>query len=144
MAQQHYQTRDNLFAGVIREAALDDHTIRVLDDLVPLNGASHADVVEYRVEVPMRYAECVALLKDGRKVGLIEPKSFVGWSSNKPQRSLLFSNNGSHIEIGVTGPASGSMRSCIRNIILEAANACSSDTLRRFIGVDGGLLYLPA
>jgi malate synthase len=144
MAQQHYQTHDKLFAGVVRGAALDDHTIRILDDLLPLNGASHADVVEYRVEVPMRYAECVALLKDGRKIGFSEPRSFVGWSSNKPERSLLFNNNGTHIEIGVTGAASDSVRSCIRNIVLEAANACCNGTLRRFIGIDGGLLYLPA
>ena len=41
-----------------------------LDQAIPLKGASHADVVSYSVEIPMRYAEVLATLADGSKVKL--------------------------------------------------------------------------
>ncbi len=70
------------------DAGLLQNTARILDDLIPLRGASHADVVEYRVEIPMRYAECHALLTDGRKVRLVDSRKFLGWSSHDSRRSL--------------------------------------------------------
>ncbi len=42
--------------------------LKILDEVIPLDGASHTDVVNYSVEIPLRYAECFALLCDGRKV----------------------------------------------------------------------------
>ena len=63
---------------------------QMLDELLPLRGASHRDVVRYIVEIPMRYAECFALLRDGRKVGLADKRKFVGWSDDDQSRSFLF------------------------------------------------------
>ena len=117
--------------------------LKILDEVIPLDGASHTDVVNYSVEIPVRYAECFALLSDGRKVGLAEPRRFVGWSSHDPDRSLLFRNNGSHIELGVEGPVNGHEAVSIRNIVVEDATACHSRTEKRFIGVDGDLVLLP-
>mgnify|MGYP001824429162 FL=1 len=85
MTQQQLQTPislcgkliNALFGASIGDAEL---MVRALDDAIPLQGASHADVCEYVVEIPMRYAECFALLNDGRKVGLKNPRQFVGWS----------------------------------------------------------------
>jgi len=96
-----------------------------LDDTIPLQGASHADVVEYRVETPLRYAECFALLADGRKVSLQEPRKFVGWSGHDANRSLLFCCNGKHFEVP------------------EAEPQHRSSLARKFIGVDGDLVNLP-
>lgn len=121
-----------------------EQAMKILDEVIPLDGASHTDVVNYSVEIPVRYAECFALLSDGRKVGLAEPRRFVGWSSHDPDRSLLFRNNGSHIELGVEGPVNGHEAVNIRNIVVEDATACHSRTEKRFIGVDGDLVLLPA
>ncbi len=120
-----------------------EQAMKILDEVIPLDGASHTDVVNYSVEIPVRYAECFALLSDGRKVGLAEPRRFVGWSSHDPDRSLLFRNNGSHIELGVEGPVNGHEAVNIRNIVVEDATACHSRTEKRFIGVDGDLVLLP-
>jgi malate synthase len=121
-----------------------EQAMKILDEVIPLDGASHTDVVNYSVEIPVRYAECFALLSDGRKVGLAEPRRFVGWSSHDPDKSLLFRRNGSHIELGVEGPVNGHEAVNIRNIVVEDATACHSRTEKRFIGVDGDLVLLPA
>ena len=56
------------------DSGLRENTTKILDSLIPLRNASHADVVEYRVEIPMRYAECYAILTDGRRARLVEPR----------------------------------------------------------------------
>jgi hypothetical protein len=118
--------------------------VTLLDDLIPLRGASHTDVVEYSVEVPRRNAECYALLRDGRKVGLVEPWKFVGWSSHDPSRTLLFRVNGTHLELDVEDELAGKAPGKIRNIMLEAVALRCADTMKKFIGIDGNVVLLPA
>ncbi len=118
--------------------------VTLLDDLIPLRGASHTEVVEYSVEVPYRYAECYATLQDGRKVGFVEPRKFVGWSSHDPSRTLLFRVNGSHLELDVKDELAGQAPGKIHNIVLEAMALRCASTVRKFIGIDGDLLLLPA
>lgn len=117
--------------------------VSLLDDLVPLRGASHSDVVEYSVEVPFRYAECVALLRDGRKVGLRKPRLFIGWSGQQPNRSLLFRVNGAHLEVGVADELAEQSPGRVRNITIEAFALRCAESVRKFIGIDGELIYLP-
>ena len=119
------------------------HMIDVLDEAIPLEGASHADVVEYTVEIPMRYAECKALLADGRKVGLEKPRHFVGWSRHGPNRSLLFRSNGKHFEVAVEERLRNHTPGCIREVYLEARSGQRSSLARKFIGIDGELVILP-
>ncbi|MCP4299073.1 MAG: hypothetical protein GY783_00685 [Gammaproteobacteria bacterium] len=121
----------------------EERMIGVLDDAIPLQGASHADVVEYLVEIPMRYAECFALLSDGRKVALQEPRKFVGWSRHDRDRSLLFRSNGKHFEVAVEACLHGQAPGCIREVFLEAKSERRSSPARRFIGIDGDLVILP-
>lgn len=120
-----------------------EHMIDVLDETIPLEGASHADVVEYTVEIPMRYAECRALLADGRKVGLEKPRQFVGWSSHAPDRSLLFRSGGKQFEVAVEERLRGQAPGCIREVFPEARSERRSSLARKFIGVDGDLVMLP-
>ena len=89
------------------DAGLRENTSRILDNLVPLNNASHADVVEYRVEIPMRYAECYAVLRDGSTARLQNPRAFLGWSSHAERRSLLFRYNDIALEVEVDPLADG-------------------------------------
>jgi len=116
----------------------------LLDDLIPLREGSHNDVVEYSVEVPLRFAECFALLADGRKVGLVEPRKFIGWSSHDPSQTLLFRVNGTHLELEVEEQLAGRAPGKIHNITLEAMALRCADKMKRFIGIDGDLLLLPA
>lgn len=117
--------------------------VSLLDDLIPLKSASHTDVVEYSVEVPMRYAECFALLQDGRKVGFEEPWKFIGWSSYEPSRTLLFRVNGSHLELHVEDELAGKTPGKLHNIILEAMTLRCANTMKKFIGTGGDLVLLP-
>jgi len=99
--------------------------VTLLDDLIPLR-------------------ECHALLQDGRKVGLVEPWKFKGWSSHEPSRTLLFRVNGAHLELDVEDELAGKAPGKIHNIILEAVALRCASTVKKFIGIDGNLVLLPA
>ncbi len=126
------------------DSGLCENTTRILDSLIPLRGASHADVVEYRVEIPMRYAECSAVLADGRRVKFVEPRKFLGWSSHDSRRSLLFRNHDITLEVEVDNLAARRECSTVRSINLQAALRQGASRLKKFIGIDGDLLILPA
>lgn len=148
MTQQQLQTPVSLCGKLINAmfgASIGDteNVVRALDEAIPLQGASHADVVEYLVEIPMRYAECFALLSDGRKVALQNPRQFVGWSKHDRSRSLLFRSNGKHFEVAVEAGLLGQSPGCIRTVFLEARSEQRSSLARKFIGIDGDLVILP-
>jgi len=127
-----------------QDVHLFDNTTRILNELVPLKGASHADVVEYRIEIPMRYAECFAILSDGRKVGLADPRRFLGWSSHSVRRSLLFRANDVTLEVEVDGKAAERSRSTVRSINLQSAIREKAMRMKKFIGIDGDVMMMPA
>lgn len=126
------------------DAGLLENTAKILDHLVPLRGASHADVVEYRVEIPMRYAECYALMADGSRARLVNPRKFLGWSSHTSRRSLLFRANDITLEVEVDNLAAQKARSTVRSINLQAAMREGANRIKKFIGIDGDQLILPA
>jgi malate synthase len=74
-------------------------TASFLDSAIPLQDASHRDVIRYSVETIWRKAECVATLANGRKTKLDDAWQFIGYFGNDPVRFLLFRKNGLHIEI---------------------------------------------
>jgi hypothetical protein len=79
-----------------RETAM---TTDILDEVIPLRGASHSDVIHYGVDTPMRYSECYAVLGDGRIVRLRNARQFVGWTGMNGSRRLLFANGDRQIEL---------------------------------------------
>jgi len=101
-----------------------------LDQAVPLKGASHADVVSYSVDIPMRYAECYAVLADGQKVRLQNARQFMGWSGPEGEQTLLFRNNGRRIVIDAGARHHGAESSGRRNGV------------HKFIARDGSLLFM--
>ena len=130
--------------GGAGDTGLLENTARILDNLVPLRNASHADVVEYRVQIPMRSAECVAVLADGRTAKFVEPRKFLGWSSHEERRSLLFRHHGMTLEVEVDNLAAERARSStVRRINLQAAFREGANQLKKFIGIDGGLIIVP-
>jgi len=82
----------------------------LLDTLIPLRGASHADVVAYSTDIPMRYTECRATLADGRVARLRNPRQLTGWSDTGTTLELLFTGTDRHVEIAVERSASERVR----------------------------------
>lgn len=74
-------------------------TTEILDQMLPLRNASHADVEHYGVDIPMRYSECYAKLADGRVVRLRNTRQFVGWTGMNGSRRLLFADGEQQIEL---------------------------------------------
>jgi len=83
-------------------------------------------------------------LADGRKVRFTSPRKFLGWSSRDVRRSLLFRNNDITLEVEVDNRAAEEERSTVRSISLQAAVRQGANRLKKFIGIDGDLLILPA
>ena len=65
-------------------------TAQYLDEIAPLHGASHSEVVDYSVSIPLRYAVLRARLANGRIARLIDPRQFLGWLGYGPNPTLLF------------------------------------------------------
>jgi hypothetical protein len=65
-------------------------TAQYLDKLAPLQGASHSEVIDYTVTVPMRYAELRARLANGTTTRLVDSKQFLGWLGYGANPTLLF------------------------------------------------------
>ena len=67
-----------------------------LNDVVPLDVASHADVIRYAVID----GQLAATLSDGNKAALATPAQFVGYSGDSGEpHSVLLKNNNLHIDI---------------------------------------------
>ncbi len=130
----------------VKVLSYSDYNTSLLDDAVPLNGASHAEVSHYTVDIPMRYAECFAILTNGRKVPLANKRQFLGWSGRNQKHSLLFQSNGSQIEaridpddqVGCQAPGHISM------VNQQPLDEAKDSGHRQFIAIDGGLLSIPA
>ncbi|MEJ2127911.1 MAG: hypothetical protein P8X81_03600 [Woeseiaceae bacterium] len=101
-----------------------------LDHLLPLKGASHADVVHYGVDIPMRYSECYAKLANGQIVRLRDARQFIGWSGVNGSRKLLFRTAAGRVVV----PARMGQH--------EFIDHDSSPELHKFITRDGGLLFM--
>jgi len=78
-----------------------DHALEFLDDAIPLEGASHCDVVRYAVETKWRNAECIAILTDGSRAKLSDSWQFMGYAGRDPVESLLFCRNGEYFELHI-------------------------------------------
>jgi len=133
-------------AHTVQESTAVIHLAGFLDDLIPLRNASHADVIGYSVEIPMRYAECFASLRDGRIVGFRHKRRFVGWTGYRKCRSLLFSSDGLHVMLdidkeSIVGP--------IGDVLIQSIDGLSRQDeshegglLRKFVGIDGSQVIL--
>ena len=95
-----------------------------LDEIAPLQGASHSEVVDYSVTIPMRYAELRARLANGKTTRLIDPRQFLGWLGYGANPTLLFNCGDRHVVV-----ATGSKQNLTRD---------------QFIGRDGGQVPLHA
>jgi hypothetical protein len=101
-----------------------------LDHLLPLKDASHADVVHYGVDIPMRYSECYAELADGRIIRLRDSRQFIGWSGVNGSRKLLFRTAAGRVLVSAMAGQH------------EFIDRDRSPELHKFITRDGGLIFM--
>ena len=122
-----------------------------LDNLVPLDEGSFANVVDLGIDIPLRFAECYALLDDGRRVRLKDRRQLLGWSGNQHRRSYYFRSGGTIVCVRTNT----SHRAPVRMVELwddrQTVTAFSSRDSRvknlglpahRITTVDGSLLYV--
>ena len=140
-------------------------TSEILDRHIPLNGASHADVINYTVQIPTRYAKCFGALANGDMVGLRDCRQFIGWSGRESRRSFLFVSEETCFEVRVdpNHPDGWDAPGSIHTLVLKPSAAISSDVEgmtalvdvkegitdrrdrqyhRKFIAIDGSQILL--
>ncbi|WP_332649149.1 malate synthase G [Lysinibacillus sp. 54212] len=92
----------------------------LLDQAVPLNGASHTAVVKYTIVA----GKLVAALDNGQEVGLTDEEKLVGYQGNAEEpTAILLKNNGIHIEIQVDRqhPIGKDDAAGVKDVVLESA-----------------------
>ena len=131
---------------MIRESTANVYLADILDNLIPLRDASHAEVVRYHVDIPMRYADCFAVLADGRRVAFRYKRRFIGCIGHRPCESLLFRSDGMHIAVEIAQGEHGP----IRDVAVKTAKSMSggrvqavANRVRKFIGIDGSQVLMP-
>ncbi|WP_037587215.1 malate synthase G [Stenoxybacter acetivorans] len=107
-----------------------------LDNSIPLVSGSHKDALAYQVVS----GNLQVTLKDGSKIGLLNPQYFVGFRgvADAPI-SLLFLQNGLHFDVQIdkTSPIGQQDPAGIKDIIMEAALTTIMDCEDSVAAVDG-------
>ncbi|EAQ04002.1 malate synthase [Pseudooceanicola batsensis HTCC2597] len=106
---------------------------RFLDEAVPLEGASHADVTAYRRDG----AALVAMV--GEKAhGFSDPGAFVGYSEEGDTASYMLRHNGLHIELVIdpSHPVGAASPSGLRDVVIESALTAIQDCEDSVAAVD--------
>ncbi|MDE0365053.1 MAG: malate synthase G [Gammaproteobacteria bacterium] len=111
-----------------------------LDEAVPLDNASHNDVVGYLIGSGRDGNALRAALADGGDTGLADPAQFRGYVGGDEPTAVLLRNNGLHIElqidrshdVGAAHPAG------IKDVVLESAVTTIQDCEDSVAAVDAG------
>ncbi len=104
----------------VRGAKVIEYARHVLDRTVPLKKGSHLDSTGYRLEA----GALVVALKDGRSVGLKDPKQLVGTQGEAAApSSVLFVHNGLHLDLRVdrSTPIGAEDPAGVADLVLESA-----------------------
>lgn len=107
---------------------------KMMDEVVPLNGASYSDVTSY----DLRDGGLQVTLANGDTTGLAEPEQFVGYTGASDLSSVLLKNNGVHMEIqidrahnvGKDSPAG------VKDVVVESALTTIQDCEDSVAAVD--------
>ena len=114
-----------------RGAAVVGYTNKFLDEIIPLDGKSHSDVQKYSV---------IEEKLDADGTYLIDGNQFAGYLGEEANpTSLLFKNNGLHIELQIDREDSvgKSSSSGVKDVILESAVTTILDLEDSVATVDG-------
>ena len=109
-----------------------------LDRAIPLAGAAHKDVTEYVLDKREANAVLRATTRDGAETQLAEPEKFVGHAQSGTRQSLLFRNNGLHIEVQIDPehPVGRDAGAHVCDVVLESALTTIQDCEDSVAAVD--------
>jgi malate synthase len=113
-----------------RGEAVIEYAASFLDRALPLADGLHADVAEYRLDS--------ILMQDGSSTALKQPEKFIGFAESGSRRSMLFRNNGLHIEIQIDAehPIGRDAGGHVSDIVLESAVTTIQDCEDSVAAVD--------
>jgi malate synthase len=110
-----------------------------LDEAVGLERGKFCEVNEFTLTDIAGVKNIVAKLKDGQEVDLADPRKFVGFAEDAGKlASLLFKNNGLHIEIQIdrNHPIGRAHPAGVKDVLLEAAITTIQDCEDSVAAVD--------
>ena len=111
----------------------------LLDEVVPLAGGSHAQVVRYSLQAAAGRPQLAAELEGGTQVGLRDLSQFAGYRQEGGQlRGLLLCHHGLHLEIQIDPehPVGKTHRAGVKDVVLEAALTTIQDCEDSVAAVD--------
>jgi malate synthase len=109
-----------------------------LDEVVPLAGASHSEVVTYGIGDGGGQRQLRAILDNGGNTGLQDPDQFVGFVDEDEPSVILLRNNGLHVEIQIdrSHPVGAVHPAGVKDVVLEAAVTTIQDCEDSVAAVD--------
>ena len=121
-----------------RGAAVIRFATEFLDNTLPLDGVSHADVNAYGIDHDDAGDTFVASLASGETVGLARPEQFAGHNGEGGRCRFLFRNHGLHIELLVDPehPIGKDATANLADVILESALTTIQDCEDSVAAVD--------
>ena len=113
-------------------------TAEALDAIVPLSGASHAEVAAYRVQAKGDGFVLQARLANGGETGLVDPFAFAGFVGVGDASAVLLRHNGLHIEIQIdrAHPVGAAHGAGVKDVLLESALTVIQDCEDSVAAVD--------
>ncbi len=122
----------------VRGAAVIEYAAKFLDVAIPLVEGNHADVREYSLRKEEGRMLLEISLADGRVTSLVEPGLWVGYAGSAPSWTLLFRNNGLHLEIRIdpAHPVGRETRDGVADVIVESAVTTIQDCEDSVAAVD--------
>jgi malate synthase len=123
----------------IRGAKVIAKTEAFLDDTVGLEAGRFSDVERFSLRDDNGPMQLVAMLKDGRQVGLTDPAKFVGYTiRDGVLSSIFFKNHELHIEIQIDRdhPIGKRHPAGVKDVIVEAAVTTIQDCEDSVAAVD--------
>ena len=109
-----------------------------LDEAVPLEGASHSEVVAYGIGAAGGRRQLRAVLNNGGNTGLVDPEQFVGFVDEDQPSVLLLKNSGLHVEIQIDPrhPVGAAHPAGVKDVVLESAITTIQDCEDSVAAVD--------
>ena len=111
----------------------------ILDEVFPLVGASHTDVISYGIgESSDEKRAFRAIINDGNSTGLLETEQFVGFLGEPDPTSILLKHNGLHFEIQIDRDHNvGSVHPAgVKDVVVESAVTTIQDCEDSVAAVD--------
>ena len=122
----------------VRGAAVIRYATRFLDDTLPLDGVSHADVNAYGLDYTDDGDVFVASLANGETASLADPSQYAGHQGDGGRCAYLFRNHGLHVEILIDAehPIGKDATANLADVVLESAVTTIQDCEDSVAAVD--------